>query len=75
MPFVSAVAITSTPLIDAELGDGTPETYGSGETILVRLTFGAAVAVTGTPADEDQAGAELRREVGGVRQLALERRR
>ena len=49
VPFVAAVAITSTPLIDAEGGDGTPETYGAGETIRVQLTFGAAVAVTGTP--------------------------
>ena len=47
-PYVTAAAITSTPKTDAD-SDGTAETYGSGEKIRVRLTFNAAVAVTGTP--------------------------
>ena len=47
-PYVTAVAITSTPGTDTD-GDGTAETYGSGQTIRIRLTFNAAVAVTNTP--------------------------
>ena len=47
-PFVSAVAITSTPASDTN-ADGTPDSYGLGETILVRLSYSHAVAVTGTP--------------------------
>ena len=48
---VTAVAVVSTPSIDAD-NSGTAETYGLGETIRVRLTFGETVNVDtthGTP--------------------------
>ncbi len=47
-PTVDTVAVVSTPSYDADAND-TPETYGVGEEIEVRLTFSEAVAVTGTP--------------------------
>ncbi|MCY4442795.1 MAG: SwmB domain-containing protein, partial [Deltaproteobacteria bacterium] len=43
-PTVEAVAIESTPSFDTD-GDNTADTYGTGETIRVRLTFSEAVAV------------------------------
>ncbi len=47
-PAVTGVAIASTPSQDVD-NDGTPETYGLGETIRVQVTFSRAVTVTGTP--------------------------
>ena len=41
-PVITAVALTSTPTIDAD-GDGTPETYGVGATIEVTVTWDADV--------------------------------
>ena len=43
---IVSVRIVSTPSIDADdPSDGTPETYGVGETIAVDVTFGEAVAI------------------------------
>ena len=47
-PTVDTVAVVSTPSYDADAND-TPETYGVGEEIQVRLTFSEAVTVTGMP--------------------------
>ncbi len=41
-PAVASVALTSTPAIDAD-GDGTPDTYGRGETVEVTVTWNAEV--------------------------------
>ena len=41
-PAVSAVALTSAPTMDAE-ADGTPDTYGRGETVEVTVTWNADV--------------------------------
>ncbi len=43
-PTVEAVTVESTPSFDTD-GDNTADTYGTGETIRVRLTFSEAVAV------------------------------
>ena len=44
LPAIASVAITSTPALDANL-DGTPDTYGAGETIDVDVEFDNAVEV------------------------------
>ena len=47
-PKVSAVALVSTPTVDAN-GDGTNDTYKVGDTVRARVTFNSAVDVTGSP--------------------------
>ena len=43
-PAISSVAVTSVPLLDTD-DDGTPDTYGQGETIFVDVEFDQPVAV------------------------------
>ena len=63
---VASVALTSTPGIDAD-GDGSPDTYGRGETVEVTLTWDADVtwdlSATG-------AGMRVRLDVGGETRAA-----
>ncbi len=47
-PTVQSVSVASTPTVDAD-SDGTPDTYGLGGKIRVRVDFSAPVTVTGTP--------------------------
>ena len=63
-PAITAVALTSTPQIDAD-SDGTPETYGAGETIEVTVTWDADVLW-----DVSATGAALKidLDIGGVAQ-------
>ena len=47
-PYVESLEVTSTPRITRP-GQGTPDTYGAGETIEFTLALSEAVTVTGTP--------------------------
>ena len=64
---IASLTITSAPTVDAD-GDGTPETYGAGERIGVRVTWSADVLW-----DASAAGAELAvgLDVGGTARKAL----
>ena len=63
-PAITAVALTSTPSIDAD-GDGTPETYGAGETIEVTVTWDADVVWDVSATD---AALKIDLDIGGVAQ-------
>ena len=67
LPTVASVAIESKPSVDAD-GDNTPETYGVGEQIRVRVTWSANVYPDTSAAD---AALSVRLDVGGTLRPAV----
>ncbi len=66
-PIVASVAIESTPSVDAD-NDGTPETYGLGENIRVRVTWSSKVRWDVSAAN---AAVSVRLDVGGTLRPAV----